>query len=107
MGQFQLKVIAGDGRVCPEQPSGKEDLLEWAHRLDPLRREPFARAREQAETALVLAVQVHAFEPMAMLGDQVRAVLREFFLKASAACGSLATCDLRAALTCAPYLRFT
>lgn len=107
MGQFQLEVITGDGRVCPEKPSGEEDLLEGAHGFDPLGRESFACTGEEAETTLILAVQVHAVESLTVLGDQVRTVLCEVFLKASAACGSFATCDLRAVLTCAPYLRFT
>lgn len=107
MGQLQFEVIPGDGRVCPEEPSGQEDLLEGAHRLDPEGCEALACAGEESEAALILAVQVHAAIPLAALSDQLRAVLREVFLKTSAAFGSLATCDFRAVLTCAPYLRFT
>ena len=99
MGQFQMKVMARDGRVGPEKPSGLEDLLKGAYRLDPLRGESFARAGEESEAALILRVQVHRSEPLAALGDQVSTVLGEVFLKASAANGSFKTCDLRAVLT--------
>lgn len=102
MWQFQLEVVPGDGRECPEKPSGLEDLLESADRFDPFGGDPLACPCEKAEAALVLTVQVHAGTARWSQGDQFRTALFEVFLKATTASGSFFTCDLRATLHRAP-----
>ena len=100
--QLQLEVVPGDGRECPEKPSGLEDLLKGADRFDPFGGNPLACTCEEAEAALIPAVQVHAGAAGGGQGDQFRTALLEVFLKAATASGSFFTCDLRATLHWAP-----
>lgn len=104
---FHFKMLSRYGWKRSRQIARLKNLLKGTDGLDTFQSKPLSIPGKQAEPTFVLAIKVYAFVVALALGDDFLTGLIEVFLKASTACESFFTWNLRATFIFALNFRTT